>query len=107
VQDRAGAGQTEIGGRYAHYVFVILTHVYVFDFIDRQFLSILARSSAKIGVSDADMRAGADPGIAPRDAMSFGLAIALSSVALLLAARFLPGEEATRIERARAPGEPV
>jgi MFS family permease len=56
VQDRAGGGQAEIGGRYAHYVLVILTLVYVFNFIDRQILSILAPEiQRELGISDADM----------------------------------------------------
>ena len=56
VQDRAGAPQTQIGGSYAHYVLVILTAVYVFNFIDRQILSILAPEiQAELGISDADM----------------------------------------------------
>jgi MFS family permease len=56
VQDRGGAGQTEIGGRYAHYVLVVLTLVYVFNFIDRQILSILAPEiQRELAISDADM----------------------------------------------------
>ena len=56
VQDRAEAGSREIGGRYAHYVLVILTLVYVFNFIDRQILSILAPEiQRELGISDADM----------------------------------------------------
>jgi MFS family permease len=59
-------------------------------------------------LSDTFARAGADPGAALRDAMSIGLGMfAVSAVALALAARFLPAEEASRIERARAAGEPV
>jgi hypothetical protein len=59
-------------------------------------------------LSDVFARGGADPGIALRDAMSFGLAMfGVSSVALALAARYLPGEEASRLERARAVGEPI
>ena len=33
---------TEVGGRYAKYVLFVLVVVYVFNFIDRQILSILA-----------------------------------------------------------------
>ena len=46
----------EIGGLYAHYVLVVLVIVYVFNFIDRQILSILAESiKADLGVSDAQI----------------------------------------------------
>ena len=46
----------EIGGLYAHYVLVVLVFVYVFNFIDRQILSILAESiKADLGVSDAQI----------------------------------------------------
>jgi MFS family permease len=56
VQDRPEARSREIGGRYAHYVLVILTLVYVFNFIDRQILSILAPEiQRELGISDADM----------------------------------------------------
>jgi len=59
-------------------------------------------------LSDVFARGGADPGLALRDAMSFGLVMfAVSGVALLLASRFLPSEEGSRIERARAAGEAV
>jgi len=59
-------------------------------------------------LSDVFARGGADPGIALRDAMSLGLGMfAVSAVALLLASRFLPAEEASRFERARAAGELV
>ena len=44
------------GGPYAHYVLVVLVIVYVFNFIDRQILSILSQDiQADLGVSDADM----------------------------------------------------
>ena len=56
MRERGEAVGTEIGGRYAHYVLVILTLVYVFNFVDRQILSILAPEiQAELGVSDADM----------------------------------------------------
>jgi MFS family permease len=56
VQDRAPAAETEIGGTYARYVLVLLTLVYVFNFIDRQILSILAPEiQRELGISDADM----------------------------------------------------
>jgi MFS family permease len=59
-------------------------------------------------LSDVFARGGADPGIALRDAMSIGLAMfGVSAVALALAARYLPGEEASRLARARAVGEPI
>jgi MFS family permease len=59
-------------------------------------------------LSDVLARGGADPGLALRDAMSVGLGMfALSVLALALAARFLPSEEASRLERARAAGEAV
>ena len=59
-------------------------------------------------LSDVFARGGADPGIALRDAMSLGMGMfAVSALALWLASRFLPGEEASRIERARAAGELV
>ena len=59
-------------------------------------------------LSDVFARGGADPGIALRDAMSIGLAMfGVSAVALALAARSLPAEEASRLERARAAGEPI
>jgi MFS family permease len=47
---------TEIGGRYAKYVLFVLVLVYVFNFIDRQILSILAEEiKADIGVTDAEI----------------------------------------------------
>jgi len=59
-------------------------------------------------VSDVLARGGAAPGEALRSAMTLGMGMfAVSGVALLLAARFLPGEEASRLERARAAGEAV
>jgi MFS family permease len=59
-------------------------------------------------LSDVFARGGADPGLALRDAMSLGLGMfAVSALSLALAARFLPAEERTRLERARAAGEPV
>ena len=46
----------EIGGLYAHYVLMVLVIVYVFNFIDRQILSILDESiKADLGVSDAQI----------------------------------------------------
>lgn len=49
-------GEPEVGGRYAKYVLFVLVIVYVFNFIDRQILSILAEEiKADIGVSDAQI----------------------------------------------------
>lgn len=45
-----------LGGPYARYVLAILTLVYVFNFLDRQILSILAeRIKQDLGLSDADL----------------------------------------------------
>ena len=45
-----------IGGRYAAYVTVVLVIVYVFNFIDRQIITILAEEiKADIGISDAQI----------------------------------------------------
>jgi MFS family permease len=49
-------GEFKIGGRYAHYVLIVLVIVYVFNFIDRQILSILSQEiQADLGVTDAQM----------------------------------------------------
>ncbi len=46
----------EVGGGYAKYVLFVLVIVYVFNFIDRQILSILAEEiKADLGISDADI----------------------------------------------------
>lgn len=46
----------EVGGRYAKYVLAVLLIVYVFNFIDRQIISILAEEiKADLGISDADI----------------------------------------------------
>jgi len=46
----------EIGGPYARYVLAVLVLVYVFNFLDRQILSILAeRIKADLGASDAQL----------------------------------------------------
>lgn len=46
----------EIGGRYARYVLIVLMIVYVFNFIDRQILSILAEDiKADLGISDSQI----------------------------------------------------
>jgi MFS family permease len=59
-------------------------------------------------LSDVFAAAGSDPGVGLRDAMSLGLGmLVVSAVALALAARTLPAEEASRLARARAAGEAV
>jgi MFS family permease len=46
----------EVGGKYARYVLFVLVIVYIFNFIDRQILSILAEDiKADIGISDAEI----------------------------------------------------
>jgi len=48
--------KAEIGGPYARYVLAVLVLVYVFNFVDRQILSILAeRIKADLSVSDAQL----------------------------------------------------
>jgi MFS family permease len=55
-QKPADGGPPEIGGRYAKYVLGVLIVVYVFNFIDRQILSILAEEiKADLGITDADI----------------------------------------------------
>jgi MFS family permease len=50
------ADDREVGGRYARYVLGVLVIVYVFNFVDRQILSILAEEiKADLGISDADI----------------------------------------------------
>ena len=50
------ADRSEGGGLYAHYVLGVLVIVYLFNFIDRNILSILAEDiKADLGVSDAQM----------------------------------------------------
>jgi len=45
-----------IGGRYAKYVLIVLVIVYIFNFIDRQILSILAEDiKADLGINDAEI----------------------------------------------------
>ena len=49
-------GKFKVGGPYAHYVLIVLVIVYVFNFIDRQILSILSQYiQADLGVTDAQM----------------------------------------------------
>ena len=44
----------DIGGRHAKFALAILVVVYVFNFIDRQILSILAEEiQADLGISDS------------------------------------------------------
>ena len=48
--------QQEVGGAYANYVLVVLMIVYIFNFIDRNILSILAEDiKADLGITDAQM----------------------------------------------------
>ena len=50
------SGDPEIGGRYSKYVLGVLIIVYIFNFIDRQILSILAEEiKLDLGISDADI----------------------------------------------------
>ncbi len=47
---------SKVGGLYAHYVLFVLVIVYVFNFIDRNILSILAEEiKADLGVTDSEM----------------------------------------------------
>lgn len=48
--------EAKLGGWYAHYVLFVLVIVYVFNFIDRNILSILSQDiQADLGVTDAQM----------------------------------------------------
>ncbi len=50
------ADKSLVGGAYAKYVLVVLTIVYVFNFVDRQIISILAEEiKADLKVTDADL----------------------------------------------------
>ena len=54
--DSAAAAGTQVGGRYAAYVTAVLVIVYVFNFIDRQIITILAEEiKADLGISDAQI----------------------------------------------------
>ena len=54
--DANSKGKFKVGGPYAHYVLIVLVIVYVFNFIDRQILSILSQDiQADLGVTDAQM----------------------------------------------------
>ena len=51
-----GGQRPEVGGPYARYVLFVLVLVYVFNFIDRQILSILAEEiKADLGLDDAQI----------------------------------------------------
>ena len=51
-----GGTEPRVGGRYASYVLFVLVIVYVFNFVDRNILSILAEDiKADLGVTDAQM----------------------------------------------------
>jgi MFS family permease len=54
--DGEGAPRTIVGGRYAWYVLGVLFIVYVFNFVDRQIISILAQDiKAGLGLGDAQI----------------------------------------------------
>ncbi len=56
AQPRAADPSTEVDGPYAKYVLGVLVIVYVFNFIDRQILSILAEDiKADLGITDAQI----------------------------------------------------
>ena len=56
MSDAPETDAPEIGGRYAKYVLFVLVIVYIFNFIDRQILSILAEDiKADLGISDAEI----------------------------------------------------
>ena len=49
-------GIPEVGGRSAKFALALLVLVYVFNFIDRQILTILAEDiKADLGISDSDI----------------------------------------------------
>jgi MFS family permease len=55
-QPIAARGHRRFGGAYAHYVLGVLVIVYVFNFIDRNILSILAEDIKRdLGIGDAEM----------------------------------------------------
>ena len=55
-QEKASEKSPKVGGVYAHYVLFVLIIVYVFNFIDRQILSILSEDIKRdLGVTDAQM----------------------------------------------------
>ena len=56
VNSRAGEVDPRVGSPYAKYVLAVLVLVYIFNFIDRQILSILAESiKADLGITDAQI----------------------------------------------------
>ena len=56
MSDPGNGNAPKVGGRYAGYVTVVLVIVYVFNFIDRQIVTILAEEiKADIGISDAQI----------------------------------------------------
>ncbi len=56
TEEEREQARSRIGGKYAHYVLIVLVIVYVFNFIDRQILSILSQDiQADLGVTDAQM----------------------------------------------------
>jgi len=53
---RQSDSDVEVGGRYARYVLFVLVLVFIFNFIDRQVLSILAEEIKRdLGISDAQI----------------------------------------------------
>jgi MFS family permease len=53
---RTAADSSLVGGWYAKYVLVVLTIVYVFNFVDRQIISILAEEiKADLKITDAEL----------------------------------------------------
>jgi MFS family permease len=55
-QTGASRSEAQIGGRYSWYVLIVLVLVYMFNFIDRQILSILNEDiKADLGLTDAQM----------------------------------------------------
>lgn len=56
MSEQANNREPKTGGMYAHYVLGVLVLVYIFNFIDRNILSILAEDiKADLGISDAEM----------------------------------------------------
>ena len=56
ASDSQPTAKPKLGGRYANYVLFVLVIVYVFNFIDRNILSILSQEiQADLGVTDAQM----------------------------------------------------
>ena len=56
MSDRPQRDEPAVGGRYAGYVTAVLVVVYIFNFIDRQIVAILAEEiKADIGISDAQI----------------------------------------------------